>query len=55
MEKSKFTKNEKGKTAQEQSREHGSSLFFDIKGTVHNEFILTGLTVNSAYYNDVLR
>jgi histone-lysine N-methyltransferase SETMAR len=30
-------------------------IFFDIKGTVHREFILAGQTVSSAYYCDVLR
>jgi hypothetical protein len=30
-------------------------IFFDIMGTVHNEFILEGQTVNFAYYCDVLR
>jgi hypothetical protein len=28
---------------------------FDIKGTVHKEFILAGQTENFAYYCDVLR
>jgi hypothetical protein len=27
---------------------------FDIKGTVHKEFVLAGQTTNSAYYCDVL-
>jgi hypothetical protein len=30
-------------------------IFFDIKGIVHEEFILAGQTVSSAYYCDVLR
>jgi hypothetical protein len=30
-------------------------IFFDIKGIVHKEFVLTGQTVNSTYYCDVLR
>jgi hypothetical protein len=30
-------------------------IFFDIKGTVHKEFVLADQTVNSAYYCDVLR
>jgi hypothetical protein len=30
-------------------------IFFDIKGNVQNEFILTGQTVNSVYYRDVLQ
>jgi hypothetical protein len=29
-------------------------IFFDIKGTVHKEFVLADQTVNSAYYYDVL-
>jgi hypothetical protein len=29
--------------------------FFDIKGSVHKEFVLAGQTVNSEYYCDVLR
>jgi hypothetical protein len=29
-----------------------SSLFFDIKASVHKEFVLAGQTVNSAYYCD---
>jgi hypothetical protein len=29
-------------------------IVFDIKGIVHKEFDLTGQTVNSAYYSDVL-
>jgi hypothetical protein len=28
--------------------------FFDIKGSVHKEFILAGQTVNSAYYCNIL-
>jgi hypothetical protein len=30
-------------------------IFFDIKGIVHKEFVLTGQTVNSAHCCDVLR
>jgi hypothetical protein len=30
-------------------------VLFDIKEIVHKEFILAGLTVNSAYYCDVLQ
>jgi histone-lysine N-methyltransferase SETMAR len=30
-------------------------IFFDIKGIVHNEFVLSGQTVNSAYYCDILQ
>jgi hypothetical protein len=30
-------------------------IFFDIKGIVHKEFVLTGQTVNSAYYCNVLQ
>jgi hypothetical protein len=30
-------------------------IFFDIKGTVHKEFVLAGQTVISAYYCDLLR
>jgi hypothetical protein len=30
-------------------------IFFDNKGIVHKEFVLTGQTVNSAYYCDVLQ
>jgi hypothetical protein len=30
-------------------------IFFDFKGIVHEEFVLAGQTVNSAYYCDVLR
>jgi hypothetical protein len=29
-------------------------IFFDIKGIVYKEFVLTGQTVNSAYYCNVL-
>jgi hypothetical protein len=29
-------------------------IFFDIKGTVHKEFVLGGQMVNSAYYCDSL-
>jgi hypothetical protein len=29
-------------------------IFFDFKGTVHNEFVLASQTVNSAYYCDFL-
>jgi hypothetical protein len=29
-------------------------IFFDIKGSVHKDFILAGQTVNSAYYCDIL-
>jgi hypothetical protein len=31
------------------------SIFFNIKGIVHKEFVLAGQTVNSAYYCDILR
>jgi hypothetical protein len=30
-------------------------IFFDIKGIVHNEFVLADQTVNFAHYCDVLR
>jgi hypothetical protein len=30
------------------------SIFFNIKGIIHKEFILEGQTVNSAYYCDTL-
>jgi hypothetical protein len=30
-------------------------ISFDIKGIVHKEFVLTGQTVNSAYFSDILR
>jgi hypothetical protein len=30
-------------------------IFYDIKGTVHKDFILAGQTVNSEYHCDVLR
>jgi hypothetical protein len=30
-------------------------IFFDIKGIVHEEFVLARQIVNSAYYCDVLR
>jgi hypothetical protein len=30
-------------------------ILFEIKGTVHKEFILAGQAVNSAYYCDVLQ
>jgi hypothetical protein len=30
-------------------------ILFDIKGIVHKEFALTGQSVNSAYYSEVLR
>jgi hypothetical protein len=29
--------------------------FFDLKGSVHKEFVLARQTVNSAYYCDILR
>jgi hypothetical protein len=41
-------------TCEEQSQEHAHN-FFDIKGTVHEEFFLAGQTVNSSYYCEVLR
>jgi hypothetical protein len=44
----------KGETGEKQSRELAHN-FFDTKGIVHKEFVLTGQTVNSAYYCDVLR
>jgi hypothetical protein len=50
--KSKLTDSEKGR-----DRWKGKCLliiFFDIKGIVHKEFVLTGQTVNSAYYCDIL-
>jgi hypothetical protein len=30
-------------------------IFFDIKGTVHKEFVLADQIVNSAYYCDILQ
>jgi hypothetical protein len=29
-------------------------IFFNIRGTVHKEFVLAGKTVNSTYYCDIL-
>jgi uncharacterized OsmC-like protein len=54
MERSKLTKIEKGKTDEEESQVH-LIIFFDIKGSVHKEFILAGQTVNSAHYCSVLQ
>jgi hypothetical protein len=51
---SKLTETEKGETDEKQGQEH-LIIFFDIKGTVHIEFVLEGQTVISAYYCDVLR
>jgi hypothetical protein len=51
--KSKLTKTVKGETGDELSQEH-IIIFFDISGVVHKEFILTGQTVNSSYYCDIL-
>jgi hypothetical protein len=31
------------------------TILFDIKGIVHNEFVLADKTFNSAYYCDILR
>jgi hypothetical protein len=31
------------------------NISFDIEGIVHEEFVLAGQTINSAYYCDVLR
>jgi hypothetical protein len=28
-------------------------IFFDIKGILHNDFVLAGQTVSSAYYCDI--
>jgi hypothetical protein len=50
----KLTETEKGETGEEQCQEN-SQIFFDIKGTVHKEFVLVGQTVNSAYDCDILR
>jgi hypothetical protein len=43
-----------GEAGEEQNQEHARH-FFDIKRIVHKEFILTTITVNSAYYCDILR
>jgi hypothetical protein len=40
----------KGKTGEEQML----TIFFDIRGIAHKEFVLAGQSVNSAYYCDVL-
>jgi hypothetical protein len=44
-------KNEKGETVK---RKSVMIIFFDIKGSVHKEFVLVGQTINSAYYCHVL-
>jgi hypothetical protein len=51
--KSKLTKTEKARQVKSKVEERDHK-FFDIKGTVHKEFVLAGQTVNSAYYCDVL-
>jgi len=54
MEKSGVTSTEEGK----QVRSNIKSLlicFFDQKGTVYKEFVPPGLTVNAAFYVEVLR
>jgi hypothetical protein len=42
----------KGETCKEESEEHAHN--FDIKGTVHKEFVLSGPVVVSSYCCDVL-
>jgi hypothetical protein len=37
---------EKGETGEEQSQ---TRIFFDIKGTVHKEFVLASQTLTSSY------
>jgi hypothetical protein len=51
MEKSKLTKTKIGETYEQQSQERAYH-FYDIKGTVHKEFVLAGQIVNSTYYCD---
>ena len=54
MEKSGVTSTEEGKASEKQ---HQSMLicFFDQKGIVHKEFVPPGLTVNAAFYVEVLK
>jgi hypothetical protein len=53
-EKSKLAETENGETSDEKSQEHAHH-FCDIKGIAHKEFVLTGQTVNSAHYCNILQ
>jgi hypothetical protein len=50
------TRRDRKKARQVKSKVNNNLIiFFDIKRFVHEEFVLAGQTVNSAYYCDVLR
>jgi hypothetical protein len=54
MEKPKLTETEKARQVKSKVKSM-LIIFFDIRGIVHNKFILAGQTVSSAYYCDILR
>jgi hypothetical protein len=49
-----ITKSKKGAAGPEFNREH-AHCFFNVKGTVHHEFVPPNTVANSDFYCDVLR
>jgi hypothetical protein len=54
MEKSKLTEIKKKGSQVKNKVKHMLIIFFDIRQTVHKEFILAGQAVNSTYYCDAV-
>jgi hypothetical protein len=50
-----ITKSKKGMAGPEFNKEHAHCFFFDMKGTVHHEFVPPNTMVNSDFYCDDLR
>ena len=50
----KFSSSEESTHGQIQGENNDYRFFFDSRGIVHKEFVLPGLTVNHAFYKDVL-
>jgi hypothetical protein len=45
-----ITKSKKGVASPEFNKEHAHCFFFDMKGTVHREFVRPNTTFNSDFY-----
>jgi hypothetical protein len=54
VEKPAITNSKKGAAGPEFNKKH-AIVFFDVKGTVHREFVSPNIMVNNDFYCDVLR